>query len=321
MGRGTSGIVLKRVPRKSPPLRPPDFRCLRGVPSVNITRGCAHRCVYCYARGFPEAPPDGEVHLFLNLPEMVERTLSRMKRTPSWVSFSTASDPFQPIEDVLNVTYRVMKLLLEAGIGVVFLTKGTVSEEFIELFRRYRHAVKARVGVVSLREDYWRVFEPGTPRPEARLESARRLKEAGIEVSIRVDPLVPVVTDSEKDLIELFGGIREAGIRDLSLSCLVMRPSIEAFFREGLEERLYRRVLGYYRRQPYRRVITSARTKLLPLSYRRVLYRKALSIAGQLGLRVRICGCKNPDMPWQDCTPWVGLSESAYVKRQGGLFE
>ncbi len=282
--------------------------------------GCLHGCVYCYARGFPEAPPQTEVLLYRNLPQMIERALAKMKVLPRWVSFSTASDPFQAIDEVLDVTYRVMKLLLEAGVGISFLTKGVPPEEFLELFKKYPERLRARVGVVSLKEQYWKVFEPHTPAPEQRLSFARILKKTGIDVSIRIDPLVPSVTDSQKDIHTLLGAIKLSGIEEVALSCLVMRPAIEEFFRESLPERISRKILGYYRGQPYQRVITSARTKLLPLPYRKVLYRKTLSIAHTLGLKVRICGCKNPDLPWQDCNPWLNGGEPLYLKRQLIMF-
>lgn len=308
------------VQRKTSPFKRPDFKCLRGIPSINVTKGCAHGCIYCYARGFPEAPPEGEIHLYGNLPDMMEEELSRMKRIPLWVSFSTASDPFQPFDEVLEVTYRGMKLLLTSGIGVTFLTKGIIPDDFLKLFERYPGLVRARIGVVSIREDYWMVFEPGTPHPLERLHSVKRLRGSGVEVSVRVDPVVPVVADEQEDLEVLFSSIKDSGVKEIALSCLVMRPSIEEFLREKLPEALCKRILGYYRRQVYQRVITSARTKLLPLSYRKLLYKRVFEIAKNKGLRVKICGCKNPDLPWQNCSPWVKRGETTYQDRQPRLF-
>ncbi|MEW6193078.1 MAG: hypothetical protein AB1507_06960, partial [Bacillota bacterium] len=87
---------LVKKERRAQVLKSPAFGCFKGIPAVNVTRGCPHACVYCYARGFPEAPPRGEVHLYANLPEMLERELARKRKLPAWVSFSTASDPFPP---------------------------------------------------------------------------------------------------------------------------------------------------------------------------------------------------------------------------------
>ena len=88
-------VRIIKEKRKSSLLKTPAFGCLKDTPSINLTRGCIHSCVYCYARGFSDAPPPGEVHLlYENLPEVLERELDRKRKLPSWVSFSTASDPF-----------------------------------------------------------------------------------------------------------------------------------------------------------------------------------------------------------------------------------
>ena len=81
--------------RKSSFLKTATFGCLKDTPSINLARGCIHSCVYYYARNFSDAPPPDEVHLlYENLPEVLERELDRKRKSPSWVSFNTASDPF-----------------------------------------------------------------------------------------------------------------------------------------------------------------------------------------------------------------------------------
>jgi len=274
-----------------------------------------HSCVYCYARGFTDAPPEGEVHLYEDMPEKLERELDRKRKIPSWVSFSTASDPFQDVDEILQVTYACMKLLLERGIGVSFLTKGRVPDDFIELFSRFPDKVKARIGMVSLNEEYKRLFEPYSAVAFLRLGNVRRLVEAGIDVSVRVDPVIPGITDSDESIERLIKAIRASGIRDISVSVLVMRPSIAEFF----SRRPYTwKILKLYRGQPWQRVITSARTRLLPAGMRVGIYERFRIIARRYGVDVRICGCKNPDLPLEFCTPWVDRGGS--VGRQTSLF-
>src|SRR4030065_612624 len=47
--------------RRSHVLHPFAIPCMQGVLALNVTRGCAHACVYCYARAYPEAPPRGQL--------------------------------------------------------------------------------------------------------------------------------------------------------------------------------------------------------------------------------------------------------------------
>jgi|Deesub1362A_J573_1020465.scaffolds.fasta_scaffold00604_25 DNA repair photolyase len=314
---GIMGIRLVKEERRSAILKQPAFGCLRDVPSINITRGCMHSCVYCYARGFTDAPPKGEVYLYRNLAERLERELERKRRIPLWVSFSTASDAFQDMDEVLKVTYACMRVLLERGIGISFLTKGRIPDDFIGLFRRFPDRVKARIGIVSLNEEYKRLFEPYSATPFLRLRNIRRLVEAGVDVSVRVDPVIPGVTDSDGSFEHLVKGLRASGVREISISAIIMRPSIMRLFDE-LPRSIAWRIIKLYQGQPYQRVITSARTRLLPKALRMDIYGRFKAIARRYGLDTRVCGCKNPDLPWEFCSPWV--DGGGLIERQALLF-
>jgi len=313
-------VRLIKESRKSPILKPSEFGCLKAAPSINITRGCLHSCVYCYARGFTDAPPSGEVHLYENLPETLEEELARKRKWPSWVSFSTASDPFQGVDEVLEISYRTMRLFLERGIGISFLTKGFIPSEFIELFKAYPHSVRARIGLVSFEARYQDLFESLSAPPPRRLSNIKALADAGIETSVRIDPLIPSITDSAQSLEKLMQGLRAANIRDVSVSYLVMRPSIINRFLSDLPPKLANAILRHYDGQPWQRVITSARTRLLPRAMRMVRYQRIKTMARQYGLQCLLCGCKNPDLPWESCHAWIREEELRSAARQLTLF-
>ncbi|MEW6409248.1 MAG: radical SAM protein [Nitrospirota bacterium] len=301
-------IKLIKEKRKTHVLKPPAFGCFRRLPAVNITRGCAHSCVYCYARGFSDAPPKGKVHLYENLPELLERELERKAkrgRFPEWVTFSTASDAFQGIDEVMDITYSAMKMLLERGIGISFLTKGVVPRETIDLLRKYPTKVKARIGVVSFSEDYRRLFEPFSAPVIRRLAVLHELIEAGIDVSVRIDPIIPKVSGSEEWAEHLIKRLKVAGVKNISISHLVMRLSIMNHLMKELPVKLARDLLRLYDGQPWQRVITSARTRLLPKELRLSQYNMIKDISKRYGVECYICGCKNPDLPWEFCNPWV----------------
>lgn len=312
-------IKLIKVNRKSQILKPSVFGCLKDTPSINITKGCMHSCVYCYARGFTDAPPKGEVHLYKNLPEMLERELDRKRKLPRWVSFSTASDAFQDRDEILKTTYTVMKLLLERDIGISFLTKGFIPMELIELFTRYTHAVNAKIGIVSLSEDYRKRFEPFSASPFKRLLNIRNLNNINIGVSVRIDPIIPGITDSEDSLEHLMEKLNEAGVKNISVSSLVMRPSIMNFF-QALPLKTAKAIIKNYHDQPRQRIITSAKTRLMPRDMRIAQYRYIKGLAQRYGIHCSVCGCKNPDLPWEFCSPWLDKKEAFNHNKQLALF-
>jgi DNA repair photolyase len=148
--------------RKGKVLAPAQFGCLKGIPTLNITNGCLFQCTYCYARGYRQAPQKGEVHLYVNLPNLLKKEFLSKKIVPRWVILNTSSDCFQYHPDILNVTYEVIQILLNWGIGISFLTKGSIPHRFFGLFRQSPDKVLSQIGIVSLSGRYWKEYEPGT---------------------------------------------------------------------------------------------------------------------------------------------------------------
>jgi len=52
------------INRKSTILTSSALACLRHIPAVNLTSGCAHNCIYCYAAGYSNAPGKNKVVVY-----------------------------------------------------------------------------------------------------------------------------------------------------------------------------------------------------------------------------------------------------------------
>ena len=285
--------------RRTRALKPFSFGCLKGHYSLNITNGCLHRCVYCYARGYPGAPEANTVELYVNLPELIARELRGRKR-PRFVVLNTASDCFQPHPSILELTHRCLKLLLENGLTVHFLTKGRIPPETLDLLSRYPKQVRAQVGLVSLDRAYWKLFEPRTAPPEERLKMIEELAQRGILPDVRIDPMIPFFTDSEDQMKRLLSALRDLGVKRVILNYLHLRPGIEENLKRELGG-LWQRISFCYRNQPWQKVGLSTKSKLLPLGLRRRGYDRIRSWAGEMGIEAVLCSCKNPDLPGQTC--------------------
>lgn len=296
--------VIERE-KKSRALKPGTFGCLKGAYTLNVTQGCALSCTYCYARGHTNAPPKGEVLLFVNIPGLLRRELDSKGRRwfPRAVIFNTATDCFQPHPDILEVTYQAMALLLERGVEMSFVTKGSIPRRFIELFNAYRENVQAQVGLVSLSESYWRNYEPGAASPRERLDNIGSLLNAGIKTRVRIDPIIPFVTDTPGEAESLFRALERKGARSASLSYLHLRPAIQRQLRAELPS-LHRQLIeSCYRNQDWLEVGLSTKTKLLPRKVRETGYLRMTQIARRHRISAAICSCKNPDLKGEMCLP------------------
>jgi DNA repair photolyase len=293
------GLIPKL--RKGRILTRSDFGCLRGIPTLNVTSGCAFLCTYCYARGYSQAPQKGEVHLYVNLPGLLREELSRKRVFPDWVILNTSSDCFQPHPDILKVTYELIQTLLEHKIGISFLTKGVIPRRFFDLFRRAPDKILAQIGIVSLSERYWKAYEPGAPSPEERLQNIQKLREIGILPGIRIDPIIPFVTDTEAEIFRLLGQLKENRIERVTLSYLHLRPAIREQLMKELSPLHQELIDSCFRAQEWKAIGSSTRTKLLPKPIREKGYHRIRKIAEAFGIAALICQCKNPDMEGDLC--------------------
>lgn len=311
-------MQLIEIPRKSRVLKRVQFGCLRDSYSLNVTRGCSFCCVYCYARGYPEAPDKDQIFLYSNLPHKVVQELDspRRKLDVQQVSFNTASDCFQNHPRILQIAYQTMQAFLERGVGISFLTKGRVPESFLKLFCQYPRQISAAVGLVSASEKYREIFEPGAASIQDRLNNIRRLKQSGLRVQVRIDPIIPFITDGQESMDELFGALAARNVHLASLSYLHLRPRILEQLRRELPPTEFKLLQGCFPTQTWVQVGTATRSKLVQKSLRQKGYQRWERTAKQYGLRTLVCACKNPDLPAQICASRPGSRRKMQYKYQ-----
>lgn len=165
---------------------------------VNVYVGCAHGCAYCYARNYiPHAACGRRKEDFARHVEddLAELTRLRLFGTPLHISNST--DPFQgPLESAYGDTLHLMRLVAanRAIFSIItFLTKNPLLAAREEYLRALSALQPCQVEVSLAFDDEAarELYEPGAPSIESRKEGILRLRETGIPVSLRIDPLFP----------------------------------------------------------------------------------------------------------------------------------
>lgn len=296
-------VSVEVTARKSQALTTSGLACLSRVPTVNVTSGCAHGCLYCYGQGYRQYPGAGRVTVYGNTAEQVSRELRRKRAKPRTVYFCPSCDAFQPIPEVLDQSYRSMKAILEHGVGVSFATKGTVPSRFIYLFRSYPRMVSAQVGLGSLDQKVMSILEPGAASVAQRIEDVRRLRNAGVAAAVRADPMIHGVTDGKSEVGRLLETCCDLGVKDIAASYLFLRPAIRAGLRRGIRDgELLRRILDPYEQGERLAIRGGASSGVtLPANIRREGFRQMERLASRLGIALHVCGCKNPDLTDTRC--------------------
>lgn len=289
--------------RKSAVLTPSSLACLTHVPTVNLTAGCAHECGYCYARGYLTHPGEGKITFYTNTLAKLREELRRKRKKPTTVYFSPSSDPFQPIPEVLNMSYDVFKFLLESEIGVTFVTKGQIPERHRNLLATHAPLVQGRIGLITLDSEIAAAFEPSAATPADRLAQAAELIGAHIPIEARLDPILPGVTDGTDCLEPLCEALARVGVRTIAASVLFLRPAVIGSLRRHINDKvILDRLLDRFASSESLAIHAgNSRVRAIPTAARVEIMERLKSIAHRHRLEVVVCACKNPDISRGSC--------------------
>ena len=211
--------------------------------SINPYRGCEHGCIYCYARPTHEylgfsAGLDFETQILVkeDAPELLYRELASSKWKPQVLAMSGVTDPYQPIEGRLQLTRRLLEVLLEFRNPVAIVTKNHLVRRDIDLLQKLAHyqAAAVYISITTLETRLHRVLEPRTCQPLRRLEAIRELTARGIPVGVLVAPVIPGLTDHE--IAPIIEAAAKAGARHAGYVLLRLPHGVKALFEDWLSQ-------------------------------------------------------------------------------------
>ncbi|MCC7364017.1 MAG: radical SAM protein [Dehalococcoidia bacterium] len=211
--------------------------------SLNPYTGCAHRCTFCYVRGFERRAdrPSGEAYgtsiwVKTNVVAVLRRELGRASWKREVVAIGTATDPYQPAEGRYRLTRGCIEALGAAPTPFNLITRGPLIVRDIDVLAAAaaRAEVSVSVSIGTLDRDAWRTTEPATAPPHQRLRAVRALVDAGIRCGVSIAPILPGLTDAPAQLEAVVRAARDAGATHLWCAPLNLRPGTREHFLEQL---------------------------------------------------------------------------------------
>ncbi len=212
--------------------------------SANPYRGCVHDCWYCYARAsheYLQLPMNRFQHIVIakvNAPEVLRQELSRKSWHRELVAMGTITDPYQTIERQYRITRRMVQVFLEKRTPLSITTKSHHIQDDLGLLAKFAQSLPLTIfmTITSTDEALTRQLEPTTCTVKKRLETIRKLANAGITVGVLMAPVFPGMTDNEKMMESVAKAVSEAGAIYWYADLLNLREQARDYFMPYLDE-------------------------------------------------------------------------------------
>ncbi|WP_115990815.1 SPL family radical SAM protein [Cohnella lupini] len=201
--------------------------------TLNPYVGCSFGCSYCYVRRMPiglfRSEPWGSwVDRKKADPATLRRELARANgKGPVTIFFSSATDPYQPLEATAGVTRSLLEALADEPPAFTLLqTRSPLVTRDIDVLLRLQGRLRVSLTVETDREDVRKVLTPYAPPLAARWKALKELREAGIDTQAAVSPVLPYSPDFARMLADAaprvvvddyFGGDGSGGRRSEAL--------------------------------------------------------------------------------------------------------
>ncbi len=212
--------------------------------SLNPYMGCAHRCAFCYVRGFErraDRPSDdrygSSVRVKVNVVEVLAAELARKRWRRETVAIGAATDPYQPAEGRYRLTRGCIEALGAARTPMSLITRGPLVVRDVDVLAAaaVRADVMVSVSIATLDPALGAGLEPGVAPATQRLRAIRMLTDAGIAAGVALAPVLPGLTDAPRALAGVLAAAREAGATHAWTNLLNLRAGTREHFLSVLD--------------------------------------------------------------------------------------
>lgn len=164
--------------------------------ALNIYDGCNFGCTYCYAPLVLKKDRD-TFHAIVkakdNILEKVKKDCELGLIEDRKVLLCFTCDPYQDIDNDLQLTREVLQIFKQHNVSFIVLTKSGLRA--IRDFDLYKPSDSFGSTLTFQDKDLSRLYEPNASNPECRFDALRYAHEAGIKTWVSLEPVIdPVQT-------------------------------------------------------------------------------------------------------------------------------
>ena len=183
--------------------------------NMNLYKGCCHGCIYCDSRSnCYQIENFDTVRAKANALQVVENDL-RKKRKKGVVITGSMSDPYNPMEEQLELTRGALQIIQRYGFGAAIDTKSDLVVRDIDVLQAIQKYMPVTVSftITAARDDLCAKIEQTVCPSSKRFEAMRKLSQAGIPTGVLLMPVLPYITDTEENIRALIEEAHACGAK------------------------------------------------------------------------------------------------------------
>lgn len=174
----------------------PRGRALEYAPlAVSLYRGCSHGCTYCFVPDSTRTDRDDFMRprARKNALHLLELDAIDMHTThdPREVLLSFTTDPYQPLDEEMQLTRKAIEIMIQYGIHFTVLTKaGFAAVRDFDLLAAHPDLCRFGTTLTLLGMKDSALWEPTARSPANRIAALIQAKRMGIPTWVSFEPVI-----------------------------------------------------------------------------------------------------------------------------------
>jgi len=189
VGKVNDGAIIQRFDKTSPPQKPTDVVCPHFL-ELKWAYGCPFDCAWCYLKGTFRFRPERtkpvikdyekiESHTRTFLDEVTIPEILNTGEIADSLMFESGEQPFSKFIIPFFSSQKLHKVL--------FLTKSSNIKNLLEIEPHNQAIISFSLNAIPVAEKWEKA-----PSVLERIDAAKKVYQAGYEIRIRIDPMVPI---------------------------------------------------------------------------------------------------------------------------------
>ena len=184
------GSIIKRFDKTPPPIKQTNVVCPHFL-ELKWAYGCPFDCAWCYLKGTFRFHPTKTKPVFKDYKKIESHTRRFLEEVTTPEILNTGEIADSLMGEGLSEPFSkfIIPIFEEQNRHkVLFVTKSDNVKHLLEINPHNQAIISFSLNA----DEVAKSWEKGAPSVDRRIEAGRKLSQAGYEVRVRIDPIVPV---------------------------------------------------------------------------------------------------------------------------------